>query len=98
MSKPNEIYRVDMKEDKVTELTFENKEILDQVKMGKVEERWIETTDGKKMLTWIIYPPNFDPSKSIQHCFIVKEVLKVLLANFGRIGGTLKSWQQMTIL
>ena len=63
MSKPNEIYRVDIKDDKVTELTFENKEILDQVKMGKVEERWIETTDGKKMLTWIIYPPNFDSSK-----------------------------------
>ena len=63
MSKPNEIYRVDMIEDKVTELTFENKEILDQLKMGRVEEKWIETTDGKKMLTWIIYPPNFDPSK-----------------------------------
>lgn len=63
MSKPNEIYRVDMANDSVTELTFENKEILDQLKMGKVEERWISTTDGKKMLTWIIYPPNFDPTK-----------------------------------
>ena len=31
--------------------------------MGKVEERWIKTTDNKKMLTWIVYPPHFDPSK-----------------------------------
>lgn len=31
--------------------------------MGKVEERWITTTDNKKMLTWIIYPPHFDPNK-----------------------------------
>jgi dipeptidyl aminopeptidase/acylaminoacyl peptidase len=31
--------------------------------MGKVEKRWITTTDNKKMLTWVIYPPNFDPEK-----------------------------------
>lgn len=23
----------------------------------------VETTDGKEMLTWVIYPPDFDPSK-----------------------------------
>lgn len=63
MSQPNEIYAVDTKTGNATELSFENKDILDQLKMGKVEERWINTTDGKKMLTWIIYPPNFDPNK-----------------------------------
>jgi dipeptidyl aminopeptidase/acylaminoacyl peptidase len=31
--------------------------------MGKVEERWIKTTDNKEMLVWIIYPPKFDPGK-----------------------------------
>jgi len=31
--------------------------------MGEVEKRWIKTTDGKDMLTWVIYPPNFDPNK-----------------------------------
>lgn len=63
MSQPNEIYSVDVNTGKATQLTFENKEILDQITMGKVEERWIPTTDGKKMLTWVIYPPNFDSSK-----------------------------------
>ena len=63
MSKPNEIYSVDATKGEAKELSFENKDILNQITMGKVEERWISTTDGKKMLTWIVYPPNFDPNK-----------------------------------
>lgn len=62
MSVADEIYSVDLK-GKATQLTFENKSIYDQVEMGKVEERWMTTTDGKKMLTWVIYPPQFDPNK-----------------------------------
>lgn len=45
------------------QLTFENKPIYDQLEMGKVEARWMKTTDGKQMLTWVIYPPQFDPNK-----------------------------------
>lgn len=63
MSKPNEIYSVNIGSGEATELSFENKDILDQLTMGKTEERWIQTTDGKKMLTWVVYPPNFDPNK-----------------------------------
>ncbi len=63
MSQPDEIYAVNISTGDATELSFENKHILDQLTMGEVEERWIDTTDGKKMLTWVIYPPNFDPEK-----------------------------------
>lgn len=63
LSKPNEIYSVNISTGEATELSFENKDILSQLTMGKVEERWIATTDGKKMLTWVVYPPNFDPNK-----------------------------------
>jgi dipeptidyl aminopeptidase/acylaminoacyl peptidase len=63
MSQPNEIYSVDTENGHTTQITSENKNILDQIEMGKVEERWITTTDGKKMLTWIVYPPKFDPNK-----------------------------------
>lgn len=63
MSQPNEIYSVNTSTGEATQITAENKEILDQITMGKVEERWIATTDGKKMLTWVVYPPNFDPNK-----------------------------------
>jgi dipeptidyl aminopeptidase/acylaminoacyl peptidase len=63
MSMPDEIYSIDPKTGKETELSFENKEIMGQLKMGRVEERWITTTDNKQMLTWVVYPPNFDPAK-----------------------------------
>lgn len=63
MSKPTEIYSVNPQTGEATELSFENKHILDQLTMGKVEKRWITTTDNKQMLTWVIYPPHFDPNK-----------------------------------
>ena len=63
MTKPQEIYSVDPSTGESTELSFENKEILDQLTMPTVEQRWITTTDNKEMLTWVIYPPHFDISK-----------------------------------
>jgi len=63
MSKPDEIYSINPENGTETELSFENKAILDQLKMGNVEERWITTTDNKQMLTWVVYPPNFDKNK-----------------------------------
>jgi dipeptidyl aminopeptidase/acylaminoacyl peptidase len=65
MSAPTEIYKIEMNGNKATEkqITYTNKEILAGTTMGKVEERWITTSDNKKMLTWIIYPPNFDKTK-----------------------------------
>ena len=63
MSQPAELYLVDPISGKDEALTSINKEILDQLTFGKVEERWLNTTDGKKMQTWVIYPPHFDPNK-----------------------------------
>ncbi|MCG8477306.1 MAG: S9 family peptidase [Cytophagales bacterium] len=63
MSSANEIFSVNIKKGTEKQLTFVNKPIYDKLKMGKVEKRWIKTTDGKNMLTWVIYPPNFDPNK-----------------------------------
>ncbi len=63
MSQPTEVYNVNINTGEATNISQENKHILDQLQMGEVEERWIETTDGKQMLTWVVYPPNFDPAK-----------------------------------
>lgn len=63
MSMPAEIYSVNINNGEAKEISFENKHILDQLTMGNVEERWIPTSDGKQMLTWVVYPPNFDASK-----------------------------------
>jgi len=62
MSLPTEIFKIDMAGNE-TQLSFTNNKILDNITLAKVEKRWIKTTDGKDMLTWIIYPPNFDPNK-----------------------------------
>ena len=62
MSAADEIFTVSL-DGEQTQISFENKHIYDKLEMGKVEERWITTTDGKKMLTWVIYPPHFDASK-----------------------------------
>lgn len=63
MSQPTEIYSVNINTGESKELSFENKQILEQLNMGEVEERWIETSDNKQMLTWVVYPPDFDPTK-----------------------------------
>ena len=63
MQMPNEIYSIDPGSGKQTQITFENKHILDQLKIADVKPRWIRTTDKQDMLAWVIYPPDFDPTK-----------------------------------
>ena len=63
ISKAVELYDVNLESGELTQLTDVNREIYDNIKFGEVQERWITTTDGMKMLTWVILPPNFDPTK-----------------------------------
>ncbi|HRY32287.1 MAG TPA: S9 family peptidase [Bacteroidales bacterium] len=60
---PAEIFVIDPESGKETQLSFINTHILNKIELAKVEKRWIKTTDGKDMLTWVILPPGFDPSK-----------------------------------
>ena len=53
----------DVKKTKVKQLTFENKLFYDKLAFGKVQERWVKTTDGKQMQYWVILPPHFDENK-----------------------------------
>jgi dipeptidyl aminopeptidase/acylaminoacyl peptidase len=63
ISSPAELYRVDLVKGAETQLTFTNKPTMDQLKLGKVEERVYTASDGKPLHTWVIYPPDFDPSR-----------------------------------
>lgn len=63
ISQADEIYFVNIKTGKPTQLTFVNKETYDNVTFGKVVARWVTTVDNKKELCWVIYPPHFDSSK-----------------------------------
>lgn len=63
MNHAADLFSVDLKSGKMTQLTQVNKEIYDNLKLSKIEKRTIKTTDGKAMVAWVIYPPDFDPNK-----------------------------------
>ena len=63
MREPDDLYMLNLQSDELTQLTRVNNDILSNLTMGEVVPRWQTTTDGKQMLTWIIYPPHFDPNK-----------------------------------
>lgn len=63
MNHPTDLYSVNIKSGEEKQLTDLNKLIYDKIKTSKVEKRWVPTTDGKKELVWVIYPPDFDPAK-----------------------------------
>ncbi len=65
MNFPTELVAVDIDGGKpsYTPITEVNEGILKQLSQPKTEARMIETVDGKEMLTWVMYPPNFDPAK-----------------------------------
>lgn len=53
-----------LKPDKsVRPISHVNEKLYSNIKLSNIEKRWIKTTDNKDMLTWVIYPPNFDPNK-----------------------------------
>ena len=67
LSAPTDIYVVspgkEVKKTKIAQVTTENKHITDQLTFGKVQQRWVKTTDGKNMLCWIVLPSDFDENK-----------------------------------
>lgn len=63
MSQPDELYFVSLPSGIDEPLTQVTQPLMSQLKMGKVEKRWMKTTDGKDMLVWLIFPPDFDPQK-----------------------------------
>ena len=67
LSTPTDIYMVTppskKQPTKIEQLTFENKHILDQLSLGKMEQYWVPTSDGKKELVWVMLPSNYEKGK-----------------------------------
>lgn len=63
MNHPTDIYSVKIKSGEEQQLTDVNADIYKELEIGKIEKRWVATTDGKQELVWVIYPPNFNPNK-----------------------------------
>lgn len=63
MNHAAELYMVDLATGNMKQLTHVNDAFYNTIGMSKTERRYVKTTDGKSMLVWVIYPPNFDASK-----------------------------------
>ncbi len=63
MNHAAELYTLDILTGQMNPLTHVNDYFYHNIDSCKTERRWVNTTDNKKMLVWIIYPPNFDASK-----------------------------------
>ena len=63
MNRPNELAVMNLADGQKRTLTHINDKTYARLQLPKIEERWVPSTDGKKIHNWVIYPPNFDPSK-----------------------------------
>ena len=63
MNHAPEIYSFNLVKKKWLQLTKINDEVYSKLSLSKTERRYVTTTDGKKMLVWVVLPPNFDASK-----------------------------------
>jgi len=63
MNHADEIYSYNLKKKTWLQLTKTNDETYSKLALPKFERRYVTTTDGKKMLVWVILPPNFDKTK-----------------------------------
>ncbi|HTC01094.1 MAG TPA: alpha/beta fold hydrolase [Ferruginibacter sp.] len=58
-----ELYNVHLSDGSMQQLTHINTPTYATIGLCKTERRFVKTTDGKDMLVWIVYPPNFDSTK-----------------------------------
>lgn len=63
MNHAAELFSYDLKKKTWKQLTKVNDATYNSITLSKVEKRYVTTTDGKKMLVWVILPPNFDVTK-----------------------------------
>ena len=63
MNHAAEIYSFDLMKKTWLQLTKINDEVYSKLSLSKTERRYVTATDGKKMLVWVVLPPNFDASK-----------------------------------
>jgi dipeptidyl aminopeptidase/acylaminoacyl peptidase len=63
MNHAAEIYSYNLKKSTWKQLSNVNTATYNSLALSKTERRYVTTTDGKKMLVWVVLPPNFDATK-----------------------------------
>jgi dipeptidyl aminopeptidase/acylaminoacyl peptidase len=58
-----ELYTLNLSNQSLAQLTHVNDEMYAAIDLCKNERKFVTTTDGKQMLVWVVYPPNFDSTK-----------------------------------
>lgn len=89
ISSATEFYEVNPADGALTQISEINKPVYDHIRMGEVQKRWVKTTDGKQMLTWVILPPDFDPAKKYPSCSTVRAAPRASFRTAGATAGTI---------
>ncbi len=63
MLRPTELGLLNLSKGTSEKITRVNDELYRNLELPKIQQRWVEATDGKKIHCWVIYPPKFDPKK-----------------------------------
>ena len=59
----SEIYTVDLSNGNMKKLTYVNDSMNNALAQCTWQKKYVTTTDNKKMVVWIVLPPNFDAAK-----------------------------------
>lgn len=63
MNHATEIFSFDLKKKNWNQITKVNDAVYNRLSLSKTERRYVTTSDGKKMMVWVVLPPNFNPNK-----------------------------------
>lgn len=63
MNHATELYSVSLADGGMRAITHANDAVYSKLTLSDTKLRMVKTSDGKDMGVWVIYPPDFDPSK-----------------------------------
>ncbi|RBN51170.1 S9 family peptidase [Flavobacterium psychrolimnae] len=63
MNHAAEIFSYNLNKNTWKQISNVNTATYNSLALSKTERRYVTTTDGKKMLVWVVLPPNFDATK-----------------------------------
>ncbi len=66
MLRPQELHTLNLGDGADQKITQINDSIYENLTLPKVEERWVEATDGKSIHCWVLHPPEFDPESDVK--------------------------------
>ncbi len=63
MLRPKELSLLSIDDGSEQRVSHINDAVIDSLELPTVKQRWVKASDGKRIHCWVIYPPDFEPSK-----------------------------------